>query len=873
LCSRGKQLSSFVYVHRGTTGIQKNATLLQEKIDMTIAKKTVPFCVLILGTLLAVSAVMPPLGFAIAATTNPVYQDGFESGSLSAWSPAGSVSVVASPVHSGSYAAQAVGPNSYWTKNLGSSYSTLYLAGYVQVPTLLQNGQQTFFVTIQDAAYSSIVAGGFEVSNGNSYWILRVNNNWYPTQAPIQAGQWYFMQIEYTAAGTAKLWVNGNLVASETGQFAGNAQIIQGGNAYGATPNGFVSYGDDYVASTTYVTSPELSQTPTATPTPIQGIVLQNGFEDGSFGSCSPVGSVSVVASPVYDGSYATQSVGPNSFFVENLGAGYSDLFLAGYVQVPSMLPDGQTNFVLAIQDADYSYIAAAGMQVSNGNTYWTLRANNNYYPAAATIEPGQWYFMEVEYNTNGTAALWVNDNLVYSLSGQTLSGNAQIIQGGNAFGYTPSGAVSYVDDVVCSTDYISSTGSTPAPTTTPTTTPTSTATPSPSPTETASPTPDPTTTTTATPTPTVTPTPTATPTPTPATTTTPPATTSSTPWLHTSGENIYDSSGNQVKLYTLTIQYGDAAHITQVDIQKIRDMGFNSIRVWAYWGLIQPNGPTSINTDYFTSTGNVEPLGIGLDSVVNWAAQAGMYVEICAVYTAYYGAPSWAGLASGDAAGNPSAGNAIIQNQNNVQTGINYMYQWMGQHYASYSNVIFEGFNEMVVSDTSLAGSAFADFNNGWVSAVEQGEGSNSHLKIIEFLINSGPYTEIFTGPYISGSHSNILLATHNYTPMNSWDPNSSTGTSYVLSRLQASANAAHSAGYPWIDTEWSKSIDQNQWQSWYQAMLSGYSQYNAAGWAYYCYDSNPNGEAVSNAMWNLNNPSIASQVLPILQAAMVQP
>ncbi len=201
------------------------------------------------------------------------------------------------------------------------------------------------------------------------------------------------------------------------------------------------------------------------------------------------------------------------------------------------------------------------------------------------------------------------------------------------------------------------------------------------------------------------------------------------------------------MKLYTLTIQYGDAAHITQADIQKIRDMGFNSIRVWAYWGLIQPNGPTSINTDYFTSTGNVEPLGISLDSVVNWAAQAGMYVEICAVYTSYYGAPSWAGLASGDAAGNPSAGNAIIQNQNNVQAGINYMYQWMGQHYASYSNVIFEGFNEMVVSDTSLAGSAFADFNNGWVSAVDRAKQQQSPENH-RFLIDSGPSTKSSLNP-----------------------------------------------------------------------------------------------------------------------------
>lgn len=340
--------------------------------------------------------------------------------------------------------------------------------------------------------------------------------------------------------------------------------------------------------------------------------------------------------------------------------------------------------------------------------------------------------------------------------------------------------------------------------------------------------------------------------------------------WLYTSGQNIYDSSGNQVKLYTLTIQDGDGNHIGQSDIQEIASMGFNSIRIFLEWGLIQPSGPSSVNTAYFTQGGS-PTIGASVDNVVNWAAQNGMYVEICVDYSPTWTPPSWTGFSS---AGSDTIATDILNNANESQSGINYLYQWMGQRYASNSNVIFEGFNEMTVTYSSLGGTLFANFNNGWITAIEQGEGSNSHLKIAEFLMLDPAYVEIFTSPYVSNTHSNVLLATHNYEPMSSWDPNSSSeGITYVLSREQAAANAAHSAGYLWINTEWSKATSQNQWQSFYQTVLQGFSQYNSAGWAYFCYDSNPNAEESLLTSWNLANSSTAAQVLPILSPYMVQP
>ena len=215
------------------------------------------------------------LRLSMAAST-PVFQDGFESGSLSSWSAGGSAAVVQSPVHSGSYAARASGSNSYWHKNLGSSYSELFFASYIQLQSTLSSGQTTLFLYILDATYTYKVAGGLQVDNsGNARWVLRVNNNWYPASSAVsvQSGAWYFMEIKYSTSGTAGLWVNGGLVVSATGQtLSGGAQMVQGGNPYGYTPSGFVSYSDDCIVGLSYMepgASP--SSTPSSTPTPTTG--------------------------------------------------------------------------------------------------------------------------------------------------------------------------------------------------------------------------------------------------------------------------------------------------------------------------------------------------------------------------------------------------------------------------------------------------------------------------------------------------------------------------------------------------------------------------------------------------------------------------
>jgi aryl-phospho-beta-D-glucosidase BglC (GH1 family) len=328
---------------------------------------------------------------------------------------------------------------------------------------------------------------------------------------------------------------------------------------------------------------------------------------------------------------------------------------------------------------------------------------------------------------------------------------------------------------------------------------------------------------------------------------------------LQTSGRNIYDGNGAQVKLNACVIFDGDGAHIEQSDIQKIKDMGFNAIRLFIEWGNVQP-AANSVNTAYFTQASEASPtIGVGVDYVVNWAVNASMYVIICPGWSSYWAPPSWATSLSGSAGVTaPDAPDICVDAFYNsqVQSGIYYMYNWMAQHYAANSNVIFESFNELESESrpaNSTERAAFAAFNNGWISAVESGEGANSHLKIVQMLCDWSQWNYVLTGPFVDGSHSNIILATHSY-PLVKSSPSLASQTARVW------ANAVHSQNLPWVDTEFGHC--QGGDLTGVSQAISLFNGNNAAGWGYFCYSST----ASSQSSWNVNNPVSAASILPTL-------
>ncbi len=242
----------------------------------------------------SVYATYAPAGSSTSTTSSSslsssVFSDGFESGSISSWTGVASSVIMQSPVHAGSYAAKATGPNSYWYKTLSTGYNDLYFAGYIQISSTLSSGRTTLFLYILDASYSYSVAGGLQVDySGNVRWVLRVNGNLYSSNTvTVQTGRWYFMEIRYSTSGTANLWVDGTSVASASGQALYNAaRMVQGGNPTSWTPSGFVSYADDYIVNTSYI-NPGTTVTSQPSPTSPPTVSTQFGFGVYSDQTCT----------------------------------------------------------------------------------------------------------------------------------------------------------------------------------------------------------------------------------------------------------------------------------------------------------------------------------------------------------------------------------------------------------------------------------------------------------------------------------------------------------------------------------------------------------------------------------------------------------
>lgn len=330
-------------------------------------------------------------------------------------------------------------------------------------------------------------------------------------------------------------------------------------------------------------------------------------------------------------------------------------------------------------------------------------------------------------------------------------------------------------------------------------------------------------------------------------------------PSLHTSGTGLYDSNNNPARLYLTVVHDGQGYHMSQSEIQHIASLGFKGLRFFIYWGQVQPS-PTTINQAYFSS-GSGEPGSNAIDNIVNWARDAGLYVMLCPCWTSYWVPPAWAigssGLSNGD--GGPSIKVDMLNNPT-IQTGIEYLYGWIASRYASYSNVVFESFNELSSLSrpcSTAERQLWANFNNLWVSAIEAKEGGNSHIKVIQLIYDGSWANYCLYSPILSGSHANVILATHSY-PLA--DSPASTATPIAT----AWSNFIHGIGYPWMDTEYSHYLGGG---------LAGLQQATnllvnggSVGWGYFDYEPSSN----SNSGCNVNNPTNAPSILSILKPYM---
>ncbi len=170
-----------------------------------------------------------------------VFQDGFESGSFSAWSSttntAGETSTIASNiVHTGANSAMFTsdGGLSYeraYASRSGLSLPEIYARAYVYVDQsgIADNADRFYFIQIM-GGYNVVAYGGWrQDSSGNIHWHLMIRDGTsyvgaYSAAIP-STDTWYLLELHWKAdatVGFGELYVNGELVASITARNTAN---------------------------------------------------------------------------------------------------------------------------------------------------------------------------------------------------------------------------------------------------------------------------------------------------------------------------------------------------------------------------------------------------------------------------------------------------------------------------------------------------------------------------------------------------------------------------------------------------------------------------------------------------------------------------
>jgi hypothetical protein len=157
-----------------------------------------------------------------------------------------------------------------------------------------------------------------------------------------------------------------------------------------------------------------------------------DGFESGNFsewsGTSQRGGGVapSVTSTYAHVGTYSancTTDGAQNSYSrVMHVVQDTTEIYLRSYVRFED-LPDtnGTVLWVLRVAQDDGTWIASAGVNLTDGNYYWRIKETaGTENDTQDTINADQWYELIFYFNatTNGRARLWVNRTLMCEMTG-----------------------------------------------------------------------------------------------------------------------------------------------------------------------------------------------------------------------------------------------------------------------------------------------------------------------------------------------------------------------------------------------------------------------------------------------------------------------
>jgi len=489
----------------------------------------------------------------IAVTPFGLFNDDFESNSLSRWTTVTNLAAQQQEVFGGSYAARGTSNSlpTYAYKQLSVAQNDLYY----RINFKIINQVQTMnLLKVRTPARLSIFA--IFVANdgrlGSRNDIAGVSTF---SSTNVTKGSWHELQVHVLINGSAsqaEVWLDGNRISilSKPEPFGANqvgylqlgekdaginfdvaydnvsvdTQFIASNSIPTITPTFTItSTPTNTLTSTTTNTStptftptftpsatntstptttatqtptftPTATLTSTFTPTPQNSIVFNDGFETGNFSQWTNNQGLVVQNQQVASGNYAARGVGiaggGATYARKQLSTSQSDVYYRIRFKV---ITQASTFNLMKFRTAANVSLLSVSI-----NSFGQLSYRNDIagtsWNSAVSVSPGNWQSLQVHVriaDTSSQTEVWYNDVLVPALSRTESLGTNPI--GFLQLGENTAGLTYDIafDDVVASLSFIGSTIPTPTytPTNTSTSTPTATNTPTNTPTATQTPT------------------------------------------------------------------------------------------------------------------------------------------------------------------------------------------------------------------------------------------------------------------------------------------------------------------------------------------------------------------------------------------------
>ena len=410
---------------------------LRKRIDSINLRKLKKPAALCISVLFIISIFAT---FTAHASPTFIFSSGFEDGFNSWTATSGSVSIVSSPVYSGSYAMKC--SDSY------GSTATVYLGTQIETYTEAQfcfsqdvAGSQTLIAYFNDAG-TPTVSLGISVQGGRAYLFVedKLPSNSY-AQYPLSGvvpGTWYSFALD-ASASSASIFVNGAQVAGVSQPNIPATATMRIGIFWGDC----VYTGNLYIDNVQVASASGSTSSSTSTPT------------------APPSTSTSVSA-----GQYVSYSVGTQ---IET----YTEAQFCFSQDVA-----GSQTLIAYFNDAGTPTVSL-GISVQGGRAYLFVEdklPSNSYaqYPLSGVV-PGTWYSFALDASAS-SASIFVNGAQVASVSQPNIPATA-IVHVGLFWGDGTYAGTLLLNSIQVgsSSGSTSSSTPTPAPTATPTPTPTPT--------------------------------------------------------------------------------------------------------------------------------------------------------------------------------------------------------------------------------------------------------------------------------------------------------------------------------------------------------------------------------------------------------------